>query len=79
MEGQTFSRLKEDIETGLTHFKRVNLSIYTTVTGGPARDEKAIKDFYESSFYNELMKNPAVDIFDEWDDDNEHSVGHDII
>ena len=78
MEGQTFDQLKKDIETGLEHFQRINLSIYTTVPNGPARDVSAIKAFYEGDFYQELLKNPRVDIFDEWDDENGHNVGHDI-
>ena len=26
----------------------------------------------------ELKMNPAIDIYDEWDEGNEHKVGHDI-
>ncbi len=78
MEGQTFDQLERDIEIGLECFDRINLSIYTTVKGGPLRDEAGIAQFYDSSFYRELKENPAVDIFDEWDDGNKHSVGHDI-
>ena len=37
-----------------------------------------IKDFYGSDFYKELMANPVIDIFDEWDENNGHNVGHDI-
>lgn len=77
MECQSFEQLKKDIETGLQYFKRINLSIYTTVAGGPKRDEVKIADFYDSAFYQELKSNPAIDIFDEWDDTNEHQVGHD--
>lgn len=78
MDCQTITRLKEDIDIGLKYFKRINLSIYTTVKNGPGRNESAIKDFYESSFYKELKENPAIDIFDEWDENNGHNVGHDI-
>ena len=78
MEGQTFDQLKKDIEIGLNYFKRINLSIYTTVPNGPERNVSAIKEFYEGELYQELMKNPRVDIFDEWDDENGHNVGHDI-
>lgn len=77
MEGQTFEQLKKDIEIGLKHFKRINLSIYTTVPGGPARDVDAISAFYNSDFYKELLSNTQVDIFDEWDEGNDHVVGHD--
>ncbi len=79
MEGQSFDQLQKDISTGLEYFDRINLSIYTTVPGGPERDVDGIRDFYNSSFYKELMDNPAVDIFDEWDDSNGHTVGHDIL
>ena len=78
MEGQSFEQLKSDIETGLKFFKRINLSIYTTVPGGPQRDVSGIKAFYNSEFYRELKQNPQIDIFDEWDEDNGHNVGHDI-
>ena len=78
MEGQSLDQLKKDIETGLEHFQRINLSIYTTVPGGPARNVSAIKDFYNGKFYQELLANPRVDVFDEWDEDNGHNVGHDI-
>ena len=78
MEGQTLDRLKKDIETGLEYFERINLSIYTTVPGGPARDNEAIKEFYNGKLYRKLLEDPRVDIFDEWDEDNGHNVGHDI-
>ena len=78
MEGQSPEQLQKDIEIGLENFKRINLSIYTSVPGGPARDVYAITEFYQSDLYKELMANPRVDIFDEWDEDNVHSVGHDI-
>ncbi|SFU86121.1 hypothetical protein [Butyrivibrio sp. INlla21] len=78
MEGQTTAQLEKDIATGLKYFDRVNLSIYTTVKNGPARDSAAIKTFYDSAFYRDLTQNPAIDIYDEWDDANEHKVGHDI-
>ena len=78
MEGQTIEQLKKDIEIGLEYFDRVNLSIYTTVKNGPERDVKAIEEFYNSDFYRELKANPAIDIYDEWDEGNEHKVGHDI-
>lgn len=78
MEGQSPSQLKRDIDIGLKLFKRINLSIYTTVPGGPERNESGIKEFYESSYYQELLRNPSIDIFDEWDEENGHSVGHDI-
>ncbi len=78
MECQSLSQLKEDIEIGLKYFNRINLSIYTTVPGGPERNVAAIKDFYESDYYQELMANPRIDIFDEWDEGNGHNVGHDI-
>ena len=78
MEGQTIDQLKMDIETGLAHFKRINLSIYTSVTGGPGRDEAGIKAFYKSDLYDTLIADPRVDIFDEWDDGNYHNVGHDV-
>lgn len=78
MEGQTIEQLKKDIEIGLEHFERVNLSIYTSVKNGPRRDVEAIEKFYASDFYLELKHNPAVDIYDEWDEGNEHKVGHDI-
>lgn len=68
----------KDIATGLKYFDRVNLSIYTTVKNGPARDSAAIKSFYDSAFYRDLTQNSAIDIYDEWDDANEHKVGHDI-
>ncbi|SEL01224.1 hypothetical protein SAMN04487770_10538 [Butyrivibrio sp. ob235] len=78
MQGQTIDQLKKDIEIGLAHFKRINLSIFTTVPGGPLRDVAAITDFYSSDFYKELLDNPRIDIFDEWDEGNDHNVGHDI-
>ncbi len=78
MECQSPAQLKKDIEIGLEHFSRINLSIYTSVPSGPARDVAAIKDFYSSDFYKELLANPRVDIFDEWDKENGHNVGHDI-
>ena len=78
MEGQTIEQLKKDIEIGLEHFDRVNLSIYTMVKNGPERDVDAIERFYNSDFYKELKMNPAIDIYDEWDEGNEHKVGHDI-
>ena len=78
MEGQTIEQLKKDIEIGLEYFDRVNLSIYTTVKNGPERDVDAIERFYNSDFYKELKMNPAIDIYDEWDEGNEHKVGHDI-
>lgn len=77
MEGQSPDQLKQDIEIGLKYFRRINLSIYTTVPGGPARDDAGIRSFYDSGFYRSLKANPAVDIFDEWDHDNSHTVGHD--
>ena len=78
MEGQTIEQLEKDISIGLKHFKRINISIYTTVKNGPKRDLAAIEKFYNSSFYQELKSNPAIDIYDEWDENNEHKVGHDI-
>lgn len=78
MEGQTLSQLEKDIAIGLNYFDRVNLSIYTTVKNGPARDSVAINEFYTSDLYRNLKQNPAIDIYDEWDDDNAHKVGHDI-
>jgi len=78
MEGQTIEQLKKDIEIGLKYFDRVNLSIYTMVKNGPERDVDAIERFYNSDFYKELKMNPAIDIYDEWDEGNEHKVGHDI-
>ena len=78
MEGQSPEQLKTDIEIGLAHFDRINLSIYTSVSGGPARDDAGIAAFYGSDFYKELKKHPAIDIFDEWDDQNAHNVGHDL-
>jgi len=78
MEFQTMEQLKKDIEIGLKNFKRVNLSIYTTVKNGPRRNDEAIGEFYDSSFYLELKQNPAIDIYDEWDENNEHKVGHDV-
>jgi hypothetical protein len=77
MEYQSFEQLEKDIETGLKYFDRVNLSIYTTIPGGPDRNAAGIEEFYHSSLYSELLKNPKVDIFDEWDDQNSHNVGHD--
>ena len=77
MEGQSIEQLKKDIETGMQFFERVNLSIYTTVKGGPERDEAGIRKFYDSEYYRGLMKNPYIDIFDEWDECNDHKVGHD--
>lgn len=79
MEGQTFKQLKTDLEVGLKYFKRINLSIYTTVNNGPERDVKAINEFYSSELFKELLENSQVDIFDEWDEGNGHSVGHDLI
>lgn len=79
MDCQTLSQLKKDIETGLKYFNRINLSIYTTVPKGPNRNSQGIKDFYKSEYYKELLKNPSIEIFDEWDKDNIHNVGHDII
>lgn len=78
MEGQTIDRLKKDIEIGFKYFKRINLSIYTSVKGGPKRDEDAIREFYEGNLYRELTLNPNIDIYDEWDEGNEHKVGHDV-
>ena len=78
MDCQSMDQLKKDIDTGLKYFKRINLSIYTTVKNGPARNESGIKDFYGSDFYKELLANPVIDIFDEWDENNGHNVGHDI-
>lgn len=78
MEGQTLSQLEKDIAIGLNYFDRVNLSIYTTVKNGPVRDSVAINEFYASDLYRNLKQNPAIDIYDEWDDDNAHKVGHDI-
>ena len=78
MKGQTIEQLEKDIEIGLEHFERVNLSIYTTVKNGPERDESAIEKFYKSDFYQKLKQNPAVDIYDEWDEENKHKVGHDL-
>ncbi len=78
MEGQTFEQLKEDIKIGLKYFKRINLSIYTTVPSGPRRDDEGVAAFYKSAFYEELKKDPRIDIFDEWDEENRHNVGHDI-
>lgn len=77
MEYQSFDQLKKDLETGLKYFKRINLSIYTTVPGGPKRDIAKIEEFYNSNLYKELVNNPSVDIFDEWDEGNDHKVGHD--
>ncbi|MBR4670995.1 MAG: hypothetical protein IKO84_10375 [Butyrivibrio sp.] len=77
MEGQTLSQLEKDVATGLKFFDRINISIYTTVKNGPARDSKAIEAFYNSDLYKELKENPAIDIYDEWDEDNAHKVGHD--
>lgn len=77
MEGQTIEQLRKDIAIGLEFFDRVNLSIYTTVKNGPERDVKAIEEFYSSAFYQELKTNPAIDIYDEWDEGNKHKVGHD--
>jgi hypothetical protein len=79
MEGQSLLQLKRDIEISRKYFDRINLSVYTTVKGGPLRDEKAIAEFYSGELYKELMLDPAVDIFDEWDESNKHSVGHDIV
>ena len=78
MEGQSLPQLKFDISTALRYFKRINLSLYTTVPNGPKRDENQIKEFYSSNYYGELLNNPSIDIFDEWDNDNPHNVGHDI-
>ncbi len=78
MEGQSYAQLKEDIKIGLEYFERINLSIYTTIPGGPFRDVNGIKEFYKSGLYIDLMKNPRIDIFDEWDVGNGHNVGHDI-
>ena len=77
MEGQTLSQLEKDIATGLKFFDRINISIYTTVKNGPTRDSKAIEAFYNSDLYKELKENAAIDIYDEWDEDNAHKVGHD--
>lgn len=79
MEYQTFEQLEKDLETGLEYFERINLSIYTTVSGGPKRDAAKIAEFYHSDLYKDLLKNPRVDIFDEWDEENGHNVGHDNI
>lgn len=78
MDCQTFDQLKKDIEIGLEHFRRINLSIYTSIPGGPKRNSEDIKAFYNSDFYTELKKSPRIDIFDEWDENNDHNVGHDI-
>ncbi len=78
MEGQTFEQLKEDISIGINNFERVNLSIYTPVKNGPKRDIEAINNFYGSDFYKNIANNPKIDIYDEWDDENIHKVGHDI-
>ncbi len=78
MEGQSLKQLKKDVEIGLSYFERINLSIYTTVKGGPSRENKGIEEFYDSSFYRRLMDDPRIDIFDEWDSQNVHNVGHDI-
>jgi len=78
MEGQTFDQLQKDFEIGLKFFDRINLSIYTSVKEGPARDKAKIKAFYDSPLYQDLLDSKRVDIFDEWDDDNDHNVGHDI-
>ena len=78
MEGQTFEQLKEDISIGINNFERVNLSIYTPVKNGPKRDIDAIEKFYGSDFYKNIVNNPKIDIYDEWDDENIHKVGHDI-
>lgn len=77
MEGQTFDQLKKDFEIALAHFDRINLSIYTSIPSGPARDNDQIEAFYNSDLYKDLLDNPRVDIFDEWDDSNDHTVGHD--
>ncbi|MCR5100175.1 MAG: radical SAM protein [Butyrivibrio sp.] len=77
MEGQTLEQLHKDIETGLEYFERINLSIYTSIPRGPKRDKEAIEKFYNSDFYKELKDNDRIDIFDEWDDSNDHKVGHD--
>ncbi len=78
MEWQSIEQLKSDIETAKPLFKHINLSIYTSVEGGPARDVKAIEEFYGSELYTELINDPAIEIFDEWDDKNMHKVGHDL-
>lgn len=78
MDCQSFEQLQKDIEIGLEHFKRINLSIYTSIPNGPGRDDEAISAFYNSDLYRELKKNPRIDIFDEWDENNDHNVGHDI-
>ena len=79
MDCQTIDQLKKDIEIALNHFKRINLSIYTTIPGGPERDQAAIEAFYNSKYYQDLLSNPKIEIFDEWDGDNIHNVGHDIM
>ena len=53
-------------------------SIYTPVKNGPKRDIDAIEKFYGSDFYKNIVNNPKIDIYDEWDDENIHKVGHDI-
>ena len=78
MEYQSFEQLQKDIDTGLKYFQRINLSIYTTIPNGPARDQAKIEEFYNSSLYAQLIKHPQVEIYDEWDNDNIHKVGHDI-
>ena len=77
MEGQTFDQLKKDFEIAFNNFDRINLSIYTSINGGPARNQNQIQEFYNSDFYRELLTSPRVDIFDEWDTSNDHTVGHD--
>lgn len=79
MDCQTIDQLKKDIEIALKYFKRINLSIYTTIPGGPKRDQAAIEAFYYSEYYKNLLSNPKIEIFDEWDDGNVHNVGHDIM
>lgn len=78
MEGQTFEQLQKDISIGIQNFERVNLSIYTSVKNGPERDSDAIDKLYGSDFYNNILDNPKIDIYDEWDNENVHKVGHDI-
>ena len=77
MKGQTFEQLQEDILLAEQHFSRVNLSIYTTIPNGIERDDQAISQFYRSDLYQQLLTNPKFEIYDEWDKENYHNVGHD--
>ena len=61
LAGQTLETMRQDIDIGLAHFKRVCINVMSPCTA-PLVPDKAVIDIFMNSIYPKIITNPQIDI-----------------